>query len=136
MRWIASVLQLLLGAMFLFSAFGKLTGGVEDIREHLGIAPWFWTVTALTEIVGAAALLAGIKYPRLAVFGGLWLAAVMAGGLVSHAWVADPPIDMLAAAVLLALSLAVAALRWPAARIDVLLARSPRQTRQPANVVW
>jgi DoxX-like family len=121
MRWHAITLQALLGLMFLFSATSKLTGGAEEIRLHLGIAPWFWAVTAMVETFGAVGLLAGIKYPRLAVLAGLWLGATMLGGVLSHALVGDPPIDMLAATVLLALSLTVVALRWRAARIGDLL---------------
>ena len=132
MRWLAISLQVLLGLVFLFSAASKLTGGTEDIRLHLGIAPWFWALTALVETVGAVGLLAGIAYPRLAVLAGLWLGATMLGGVVSHALVGDPPLDMLAAVVLLALSLTVAALRSRAARIGELLngsagARSSRR---------
>ena len=79
MRRIAIVLQVVLGVMFLASAVPKLTGGLEEMREHLLIAPWFWGVTALVELIGAAGMLAGLKSPRLAVLAGLWLGATMAG---------------------------------------------------------
>ena len=117
MRWIAMVLQVVLGLLFLASAISKLTGGVEDVREQLLIPPWFWTVTALTEIVGGVGLLAGLKSARLAALSGLWLAAVMAGGVLAHLRAADPPSAAIPAAVLLALSLTVAALRAQTGRI-------------------
>src|SRR5829696_7751704 len=62
-------LQVLLSLTFLASAILKLAGAADDMREHLEIAPWFWILTALVEIVGAA---------------GLWIAALMGGALVAH----------------------------------------------------
>ena len=110
MRWLATALQVVLGVMFLFSAASKLGGGVEEMREHLQVGPWFWQLTALVEIVGATGMLAGLKYPRLAVLSGLWLAATMVGAIFAHLRVGDPPADAVAAVVLLALALTVAAL--------------------------
>lgn len=76
-RWTIVGLQVLLGLAFLASAILKLTGAADTMREHLEIAPWFWVLTALVEIVGAAGMFAGIKFPRLAVQAGLWIAALM-----------------------------------------------------------
>ena len=59
-------LQVLLSLAFLASATLKLAGASDDMREHLEIAPWFWILTALVEIVGAAGMLVGIRFPRLA----------------------------------------------------------------------
>ena len=131
MRWITIMLQVSLGLLFLFSAASKLTGDLDEVRQHLGIAPWFWTVTALVEGVGVVGLLAGVKYPRLAVLAGLWLAATMVGAVVAHLGAGDPPSDAAAAAVLLVLSLGVAALRWRAARIGELLAARTRGLAEP-----
>jgi putative oxidoreductase len=131
MRWITITLQALLGLMFMLSATLKLTGGTEEIRLHLGIAPWFWAVIALVETVGVMSLLAGIKYPRLAAFGGLWLGATMFGGIVSHVLVADPLTEMIPAIVLMALSLTVVALQWRIARFGDLLNGSARDTAEP-----
>src|SRR5215208_4983043 len=77
-------LQVLLSLAFLASAILKLAGAADDMREHLGIAPWFWILTALVEIVGAAGMLVGIRFPRLAAPAGLWIAALMGGALVAH----------------------------------------------------
>ena len=103
-------LQILLGLAFLASAILKLAGVADDTREHLEIASWFWVLTALVEIVGAAGMLVGIKFPRLAVPAGLWIAALMGGALVAHLRVGDPFTSMVPAAVYLVLALAVAAL--------------------------
>ena len=110
-RWTIVGLQVLLGLAFLASAILKLAGVADDMREHLEIAPWFWVLTALVEIVGAAGMLAGIKLPRLAVPAGLWIAALMGGALVAHLRVGDPFTSMLPAAVYLVLALTVVALR-------------------------
>ncbi len=104
-------LQVLLGLAFLASAMLKLAGAADATREHLEVAPWFWVLTALVEIVGAAGMLAGIKFPRLAAPAGLWITALMGGALVAHLRVGDPFTNMVPAAVYLVLALAVAALR-------------------------
>ncbi len=104
-------LQVLLGLAFLASAILKLAGVADDTREHLEIAPWFWVLTALVEIVGAAGMLAGIKLPRLAAPAGLWIAALIGGALVAHLRVGDPFTSMVPAAVYLVLALTVVALR-------------------------
>ena len=136
MRWLAITLQVILGVMFLFSAVSKLTGGLDEMREHLQIAPWFWVLTALVEIVGGAGLLAGLKYPRLATLAGLWLAATMVGAIVAHLRVGDPATDAIAAAVLLVLALTVAALRRHAGGVDgpVAMRSRERASLKPRDV--
>ena len=104
-------LQVLLSLVFLASATLKLVGAADDMREHLEIAPWFWILTALVEIVGAAGMLVGIKFPRLAAPAGVWIAALMSGALVAHLRAGDPFTSMIPAAVYLALALAVAVMR-------------------------
>lgn len=111
MRKAAMVLQVLLGLVYLGAAIPKLAGAQEAMREQLELAPWFWGVTALAELVGVAGMVVGLKYPRVAVAGGLWVSAIMAGALVSHARVGDPAQNLVAPAVLLVLALAVAAVR-------------------------
>ncbi len=63
------------------------------------------------EIVGAAGMLVGIKFPRLASPAGLWIAALMGGALVAHLRAGDPFTSMVPAAVYLVLALAVAVMR-------------------------
>jgi putative oxidoreductase len=104
-------LQVLLSLAFLASAILKLAGAADDMREHLEIAPWFWILTALVEIVGAAGMLVGIRFQRLAAPAGLWIAALMGGALVAHLRAGDPFTSMVPAAVYLVLALAVAVMR-------------------------
>jgi putative oxidoreductase len=103
-------LQILLSLAFLASAILKLAGAADAMREHLEIAQWFWVLTALVEIVGAAGMLVGIPFPRLAAPAGLWIAALMGGALVAHLRVGDSFMSMVPATVYLVLALAVAAL--------------------------
>lgn len=111
MRKLAIGLQVLLGLAFLASAVPKLTGGGDAMREHLELAPWFWGLTTLVEIVGAVGLLAGISFPRLAAPAGLWIVALMAGALGAHLRVGDPVANMVPAAVYGVLALVVVAAR-------------------------
>ena len=104
-------LQILLSLAFLASAILKLAGAADAMREHLEIAPWFWVLTALVEIVGAAGMLVGIKFPRLAAPAGLWIAALMGGALGAHLRAGDPFTSMMPAAVYLVLALVVAVMR-------------------------
>jgi putative oxidoreductase len=136
MRWVAITLQVVLGVMFLFSAVSKLTGGLEEMREHLLLAPWFWALTALVEIIGGVGMLAGLKYARLAALAGLWLAATMVGAIFTHLRVGDPATDATAAAVLLVLALTVAALRRRPGQVNgPVAARSRERTPlQPRDV--
>ena len=110
-RWTIVGLQVLLSLAFLASAILKLAGAADTMREHLEIAPWFWILTALVEIVGAAGMLVGIRFQRLAAPAGLWIAALMGGALVAHLRAGDPFTSMVPAAVYLVLALAVATLR-------------------------
>lgn len=110
-KWTAIGLQVLLGLGFLASAASKFTGAAETMRQQLEIAPWFWILTGVVEILGAVGLLVGIKFPRLAVPAGLWMVAVMLGAFFAHLRVGDPPASMIPAAVYLVLALAVVALR-------------------------
>lgn len=115
-KWTSIGLQVLLGLGFLVSAILKLTGTADAMRDQLEIAPWFWTFTALVEIVGAVGMLAGIRFPRLAVPAGLWIVALMAGALVAHLRVGDPFTNMIPAVVYLVLALVVVTLRLDAYR--------------------
>ena len=111
MRKLAIGLQVLLGLAFLGSALPKLAGAQDAMRDHLEIAPWFWVVTALVELVGAAGMLAGIKFPKLAAPAGLWIAGLMVGALVAHLRADDTVANMAPPAVYLVLALAVVVVR-------------------------
>lgn len=105
------VFQVLLFLVFVAAAVPKVLGASEEMREHLGVAPWFWTVTAIAELIGAVGMAVGLRFPRLAATSGVWISAIMAGAVVSHLRVGDPAANLVPPAVLLALALTVAAVR-------------------------
>ena len=107
MRKLAMGVQVLLGLAFVGSALPKLAGAQDAMRGHLEIAPWFWVVTALVELVGAAGLLAGVKFPKLAAPAGLWIAGLMVGALGAHLRVEDAIVNMAPAGVYLVLALVI-----------------------------
>jgi hypothetical protein len=113
----------------------KLTGGMDEVRDLLGVAPWFWTFAGLSQAVGAVGLIVGLRSARLAVAAALWLAVVMVGAVITHILAGDTLADMSIAIVLLVLLLVVAGLRWRDARLGDLLGdgRRPTGTSQPAS---
>lgn len=111
MKRVAMVLQVVLFLVFVAAAVPKLIGASEEMRVHLGVAPWFWMVTAIAELIGAAGMAAGLRYPKLAAASGLWISAIMAGAIISHLRVGDPAANLVAPSILLALALAVTAVR-------------------------
>jgi putative oxidoreductase len=137
-RWTAYALQALLGLMFAFSATMKLTGGMDDVRDLLGVAPWFWSLAGICQAIGAVALLGSLRPARLApiaVGGALWLAAVMVGAVITHIVAGDTLADMSTAIGLLGLLLLVAALRWRDARLGELLNGNGRRAAATQAVV-
>lgn len=133
-RWIAYALQVLLALLFAFSATMKLTGGMDDVRDLMGVAPWFWTVAALWQALGAMALIAGLRSAVWAVAGALWLAVVMAGAVLTHVVTGQTGPDIASPIVLLAVVLIVARVRWPEARIGSLIGRAVRRSAPPQAI--
>jgi hypothetical protein len=115
-------IQALLGLMFLGSAISKLTGGADDMRADLEIASWFWTLTALVEIVGAAGLLVALKFHNLAAPAGLWIVALMTGAVIAHLRVGDFSWYIISPIVLLSLALVIV-------RVNIDTFRAMRATR-------
>ena len=111
-KWIVAGLQVLLALAFVAAGVQELAGVLEPMREHLGVAPWLWRLTALAELAGAAGMIAGLRFARVAAFSGLWIAALMVGALATHVGAGDPLAATIPAAVLLVLALAVARIRW------------------------
>ena len=82
-RSIASwVLAILLGALFVLNAVGKVQMSEGWVQRFAGwgYAPWFLYVTAALELVGGALLFV----PRLAAYGALVITVVMAGATYTH----------------------------------------------------
>jgi hypothetical protein len=76
------VLSGLLGALFLFSASGKLMGGEEAVKmaSGLGINASTFTILGVVEVLSLALFL----YPRTGVLGTLLLSAYMGGAIATH----------------------------------------------------
>lgn len=110
MHRVTIILQVLLGLGFLFSGLAKITGGMNDVRDDLEIASWFWSLTAVVEIIGAAGLLASLKIHRLAAPAAGWLVALMVGAIIAHMRVEDFS-NLAAPVVLLVLSAVVVVMR-------------------------
>ena len=113
---IGTTLRVLLAVVFLMSAIQKLTGNLDVARDHLDIAPWFWTLTAFVELAGVLGLLASLRFPFLATPAGLWISAIMVGAIATRLWVEDPPTDVFLEALLLAVALVAAVLGVRAGR--------------------
>lgn len=111
MKRLAMVVQVLLFLVFVAAAAPKLLGASEEMREYLGVAPWFWTVTAIAELIGASGMALGLRFPKLAAASGLWISAIMVGAAISHLRAGDPATNLIPPAVFLALALMVAAVR-------------------------
>jgi uncharacterized membrane protein YphA (DoxX/SURF4 family) len=134
-RYFTYSLLVLLALMFAFSGTMKLTGNMDEVRDLLGVAPWFWTFAGLSQAVGATGLVAGLWSARLAVAAALWLAVVMVGAVMTHVLAGDTLADMSIAIALLILLLVTAALRWRDAHLGDLLgdSRRPSGTSPPAS---
>jgi putative oxidoreductase len=78
-------LQIVVALAFLAAGAAKLAAApfMVQLFDQVGIGQWFRIVTGVVEIGGAAALL----HPRLAAFGGLWLAVTMFFGVLTHLFV-------------------------------------------------
>jgi hypothetical protein len=79
------VLQVAAAAMLAMAGFGKLTGNPDMIAlfDAVGIGQWFRYVTGGLEVLGAVLLLV----PALAGVGGLLLAGVMLGAVLTHLFI-------------------------------------------------
>ena len=76
------VLSVLLAFVFVMAGLPKLQGGPGQVRAfaHWGYPDWFRIVVGVVELASGALLL----IPRLAFFGALGIAAIMAGATYTH----------------------------------------------------
>ncbi|MFC4775530.1 DoxX family protein [Paenibacillus sp. GCM10023252] len=111
---VSIVLQVLLGLMFLLSAFGKLSGqkAQVDSFNHLGLPQWFRILTGSMQLIGAAGMIVGIWYADIAAIAGLWIGVIMLGAVISHLRAKDPIKAAIPGIVLFVLALAVVILNW------------------------
>ena len=79
------VLQIGAAGMFLMAGFLKLSGNEQMVGlfEKIGVGQWFRYLTGILEVAGAILLL----LPRTSGLGSLMLVGVMAGAVMTHAFI-------------------------------------------------
>jgi uncharacterized membrane protein YphA (DoxX/SURF4 family) len=79
------ILQIVVAGFFVMAALGKFAGAEPSAStfEAIGLGDWFRVVVGVLEVAGAVALLV----PRLAGAAGLALAGLMAGAVLTEAFV-------------------------------------------------
>lgn len=102
------VLTGLVGALFLFSAFGKLSGNADAIKmaEGFGISASTFMTIGIVELISVVLFV----IPRTGVLGTLLLAAYMGGAIATHLEHGE---DITTAVVIQMFIWIVAALRFP-----------------------
>ena len=88
-----SGLQAVLGLVGLVVGGVKVAGQEDQVDEfrRYGYPQWFRIGTGIVEISAGVALLAGIVWvPVLALVGGVLLAGVMGGAILTHLRISDP----------------------------------------------
>ena len=86
------VITILLAAMVVFSAVGKLRRDpyiVRVIHEIIGVPMKYFPLLAACESAGAVGLVLGIWWPLLGVVAGIGLIVYFVGAIVSHLRVGD-----------------------------------------------
>lgn len=102
------VLTGLVGALFLFSAFGKLSGNADALKmaEGFGISASAFMTIGIIELISVVLFV----IPRTGVLGTLLLAAYMGGAIATHVQHGQ---DITAPLVIQMFIWIVAALRFP-----------------------
>ncbi|GAA2892794.1 DoxX family protein [Nonomuraea rubra] len=109
MRIVMWILQIPVAGFFVMAALGKFAGAEPSAStfEAIGLGDWFRVAVGVLEVAGAVALLV----PRLAGAAGLALAGLMAGAVLTEAFVFRGG-GVLLPLVLLVLCLLIAWGRW------------------------
>lgn len=84
---------------------GAGAGNLKEEFAAYGLPGWMFFVVGTLKIGAALALLVGIFLPELVKPAAVLMAALMAGAVVMHLKVKDPPAKSLPAGIVLALSL-------------------------------
>jgi putative oxidoreductase len=110
------VVQLALALVFLLTGAQKLVGAKRSLanRDHLHIAPWFWRLTGIIELIAVALLVIGIWVHVLALAGAVLIAATMVGAFYANVRHHAKTSHTLSNIVLFALAVFVIVLTWPA----------------------
>ncbi|MDP3640123.1 MAG: DoxX family protein [Nanoarchaeota archaeon] len=90
-----------MAGVFLFSAFGKLSGNPMMVQmfETIGVGQWFRYFTGLLELLGAI----GLLVPSLVGLASIGLAGIMVGAITTHFTILQDGLVFLAPTTLLAL---------------------------------
>ena len=86
------VVTILLAALVLFSAVGKLRNDphiVKVIHDTVGVPMKYFAALAACEFLGAVGLVLGIWWPLLGAAAGVGLVIYFAGAVISHLRVGD-----------------------------------------------
>ena len=111
MKRLTNGLQALLGLGLVTTGVVKIMGAAEGDRDRLAIAAWLWVVAGAFEVAGGFGMLAGFRWPRLAVPAGVGIAALAAGALGAHVRAEDAPAVWLYPVIVGGMALVVAAVR-------------------------
>jgi hypothetical protein len=81
-KLIGRVLALLVAALFLFSASGKLMGGAEglEMAKNIGIDPSSFKMLGVIEVIAAILFV----IPQTGILGMMLLTAYMGGAIATH----------------------------------------------------
>ena len=112
---VTAILAALLGAGFIMSGMGKLTGAamMETNREHLGIEPTLWKAIGALDVLGGAGVLVGLHadLPIIGVLAGSGLVAMTIGAVFYHQQAGDAIKDWLPAVLMGSLAIIYIVLR-------------------------
>lgn len=107
--------QTVVGLVGLAVGGAKVTNQEDQIEEfqRYGYPQWFRLVTGVIEIGSGIGLIAGILWrPELALIGGVLFSGVMAGAVLTHLHIGDPPSKTAIPAVILGLTVALLTYRY------------------------
>ncbi len=111
MRGYIILLQVFVAASIFFVWVVRYQNIIAEFKKY-GLPDWLRDFVGILKITCAILLLVGIERPRAAVFAGALLALLMVAALITHVRVKNPLFEMIPAATLLLLSLAIAYLNY------------------------
>ena len=108
---LAWILAVLLALVFFMAGGIKLVSQQGMVREfeRIGFGQWLRYVTGIFEVSGAI----GVLIPKVRFWAALLIACVMVGATLTNLFILHLPGTAVQTAILLALALAFAVLRWP-----------------------
>jgi len=97
-------LQALVAASIFFVWVVRYQNVIEEFKQY-GLPDWLRDLVGILKLTFSLMLLIGIEHKQLAVAGGVGIAFLMAGALVTHLRVKNPFIKMLPSLILLLISI-------------------------------